>query len=93
VITYIVVWLFTGLVIGALARLLVPRRQSMTVAGTILLGIVGAMVGGFLSWAFFGPRGDMVAYHVADAWPGWLMSIIGAVIVLWGCIAVSRQSS
>src|SRR4051812_22537262 len=54
-VTYVIGWLFTGVVVGALARTLMPGRQTMGLGATMLLGIVGALVGGFLSWALFGP--------------------------------------
>lgn len=91
-ITYIIAWIFTGLIVGALARLLVPGRQDMGMGTTILLGIVGALVGGFISWALFGPRGDVTGYDVAVAWPGWIMAILGGVLVLWGYLSLNRQN-
>ena len=39
-------WIIAGLIVGAFARLLVPGRQSIGIAMTIVLGIVGALVGG-----------------------------------------------
>jgi uncharacterized membrane protein YeaQ/YmgE (transglycosylase-associated protein family) len=45
--------IIVGLVAGALARLLVPGRQDMSIVGTILLGIVGSFVGGFLGYLIF----------------------------------------
>jgi len=46
--TYIIVLIIVGLVAGAIARLLVPGRDSIGIFGTILLGIAGSFVGGFL---------------------------------------------
>ena len=42
------------LIAGFIARALVPGRDPMGIGGTILLGIVGSFVGGFLGWAIFG---------------------------------------
>ncbi len=50
----IITLLIVGLIAGALARLLVPGRDSIGIGGTILLGIVGSFIGGFLGWALFG---------------------------------------
>jgi len=67
-----------GLIAGALARLLVPGRQSISILMTIVLGIVGSFVGGFLGFLIFGQ----------DAGDGFLQpagiigSVIGAIIVL-----------
>jgi uncharacterized membrane protein YeaQ/YmgE (transglycosylase-associated protein family) len=65
-----------GLIAGALARLLVPGRQEMTIPQTILLGIVGSLVGGFLGHFIFHHGKGFVQTS------GWIGSVIGAVIVL-----------
>jgi uncharacterized membrane protein YeaQ/YmgE (transglycosylase-associated protein family) len=44
----ILTWIVLGLVVGILARFIMPRTQAMGLIGTILLGIVGAVVGGFI---------------------------------------------
>ncbi|HVD90127.1 MAG TPA: GlsB/YeaQ/YmgE family stress response membrane protein [Jatrophihabitantaceae bacterium] len=77
-----------GLIAGALARLLVPGPDPIGILGTILLGIVGSFVGGFLGYALF---------H-KDSQDGFLQpsgiigSIIGAVIALLIYRAVSGRS-
>ncbi len=65
-----------GLVAGFIARALVPGRQSMSVVATILLGIVGSFVGGFLGRLLFHHGSGFVQPS------SWIGSIIGAVIVL-----------
>jgi len=83
-------WIIAGLIVGATARLLVPGRQDMGVAMTIILGIVGALVAGFLGSLIIGPRlvtdGTQV-YAVETAWPGWIMAVLGAALVLWIALA------
>jgi uncharacterized membrane protein YeaQ/YmgE (transglycosylase-associated protein family) len=74
---FIIGLIILGLIAGAIARLLVPGRDAMGIGGTILLGIVGSFVGGFLWRALFVP-GDQDGVTPA----GWIGSIIGAVIVL-----------
>lgn len=72
---YVVYLLIIGLLAGSLARALVPGRERMGWLGTIVLGIVGSLVGGFLGNLFH--EGD------ADIRPtGIIGSIIGAIIVL-----------
>ncbi len=76
----IIGWLLLGLVAGALARLLVPGRDPMGWVGTIVLGIVGSLVGGFLADALFD-----------DQAVGLVGSVIGAVIVLLIYNAVTHK--
>jgi uncharacterized membrane protein YeaQ/YmgE (transglycosylase-associated protein family) len=85
-------WVLCGLVIGIIARILVPGRHPLGVFGTILLGVVGAFVGGFLVWLFKGTPGEPFSFS-GDAWHGWIMSIIGAVLVLWISAAFHRRGS
>lgn len=76
--TYIVILIIIGLIAGAVARLLVPGRDPIGIIGTILLGIVGSFVGGFLwnliQYHRFAPH----HYHTV----GIIGSIIGAIVVL-----------
>jgi uncharacterized membrane protein YeaQ/YmgE (transglycosylase-associated protein family) len=67
-----------GLIAGALARLLVPGRQGLSIPMTILLGIVGSFVGGFLGYLIFGRDAGSGLLQPA----GIIGSVIGAVIVL-----------
>ena len=82
-------WIITGLVVGLIARALVPGRQSIGTVMTIVLGIVGACVGGLISSAIWPTWTDDP--NVTQMWPGWLMSIAGGVIVLWGYLALTEQ--
>jgi uncharacterized membrane protein YeaQ/YmgE (transglycosylase-associated protein family) len=61
----IIVWLVIGLVIGALARLLVPGRQHIGIIMTILIGIVAALVGGFVTAAIIGAGHTVITFIVA----------------------------
>lgn len=70
--------LIIGLVAGFLARLLVPGPDPMSVGATIVLGIVGSFVGGFLGWAIFGSDLDEGALQAS----GIIGSVIGAVVAL-----------
>jgi uncharacterized membrane protein YeaQ/YmgE (transglycosylase-associated protein family) len=61
----IIVWIVIGLVIGALARLLVPGRQHIGIIMTILIGIVAAIVGGFITTAIIGAGHTIITFIVA----------------------------
>ena len=67
-----------GLVAGFIARAVVPGRQHMGILATILLGIVGSFIGGFLGRLIFGSdAGDGFVQPAS-----WIGSIIGAIIAL-----------
>jgi len=89
---HILGWIIAGLIVGAIARFLVPGKQDIGILFTILLGIAGALVGGFIGTLLFGPHlttDPTGTYAVETAWQGWIMSIIGGVIVLWVVMAIS----
>jgi uncharacterized membrane protein YeaQ/YmgE (transglycosylase-associated protein family) len=64
-VSLIVAWLLIGLVIGGLARLLVPGRQHMGLVATILIGVVAALVGGIITTAIIGAGHTMITFIVA----------------------------
>ncbi|WP_343583127.1 GlsB/YeaQ/YmgE family stress response membrane protein [Herbaspirillum sp.] len=71
-------WMFiVGIVVGAIARLVVPGSEHMGIFLTGVLGIVGSFVGGFISRLFSRPA-DGAVIHPA----GIILSVIGAVLVL-----------
>ena len=72
-------WLIIGLIAGALARLVMPGRDPMGIIATILLGIVGSILGGLVSWAIWGADTAERGFQPAVL----LLSIIGAILVLW----------
>lgn len=63
--TFIIVLLIMGLIIGALARLLVPGRDSMSLPMTMLIGVVGTLVSGFIGRAIFGADGRFGSFLLA----------------------------
>jgi uncharacterized membrane protein YeaQ/YmgE (transglycosylase-associated protein family) len=67
-----------GIVAGYVARLLVPGRDDLSVAQTIVLGIVGSFVGGFIGFLLF--HKDSSDGFVQPS--SWIGSIVGAVIAL-----------
>lgn len=76
--TFVLSLMIIGLIAGAIARLLVPGRDRLGCLGTMLLGIVGSFVGGFLGRVLFGPDLDEGTLQPA----GLFGSIAGAVIAL-----------
>lgn len=67
-------WILFGLVVGVIAKLLVPGRDPGGFIVTILLGIAGALIGGFV--------GRAMGLYTANEGAGWLMSILGAILLL-----------
>ena len=86
--SFLLYLLLIGIVAGFLARLLVPGRDSMSVGATILLGITGSFIGGFLGWAIFGTDLDDGTLQAS----GIIGSVIGAVIALLVYRAISHHS-
>ena len=72
----IIGWILIGLIAGAIARWLMPGPDPMGWLGTIVLGIVGSLVGGTLLNLLFGGGLELAA-------SGILGSILGALIALW----------
>jgi len=67
-------WIIFGLIVGAVAKLLMPGRDPGGIIVTILLGMVGALLGGFL--------GRAVGLYGAGETSGFVMSVLGAIILL-----------
>ena len=71
------IWfLVIGLIAGLLARLIMPGKDSMGLIATMLLGIVGSVIGGAISWAIWGQQTTGIPTA------GLILSIIGAIVVL-----------
>ena len=77
-ITFLLYLLLVGIVAGFLARAIVPGRDAMSVGETIVLGIVGSFIGGFLGYLITGKDFEDGALQAA----GIIGSIIGAIIAL-----------
>jgi len=67
-------WILFGLIIGALAKLVMPGRDPGGIIVTMLLGIAGAVLGGFV--------GRAMGFYGEGEPAGWIMSFIGAIVLL-----------
>jgi uncharacterized membrane protein YeaQ/YmgE (transglycosylase-associated protein family) len=67
-------WIIFGLVVGVLARLLVPGPTPMSLLGTVFVGVVGSFVGGLIAYAL----------NLSDpsSPAAWILSILGAALLL-----------
>lgn len=75
---FIVYLIVMGLIAGFIARAVLPGHDSLSVPGTILLGIVGSFVGGFIGYAITHKDATDGAFQAS----GILGSILGAILVL-----------
>lgn len=75
---FILFLVIIGLIGGFIARAVVPGNDSMSVAGTMLLGIVGSFVGGFIGYLLFRKDGNDGALQAS----GIIGSILGSIIAL-----------
>jgi uncharacterized membrane protein YeaQ/YmgE (transglycosylase-associated protein family) len=75
-------WMLCGLIVGVIARLLVRGWHRFGLLTTMVLGIVGSFVGGFLYWLTVGAPNEPFTL-AGNAWHGWVVAVIGAVALLW----------
>lgn len=82
-------WIVLGLIAGAIAKLILPGRQGGGWIVTILLGVVGALLGGWLGSMLFNVSVD-------EFWSlsTWLLAIAGSIIVLliWGLLTGRKRA-
>jgi uncharacterized membrane protein YeaQ/YmgE (transglycosylase-associated protein family) len=82
----IITMIVVGFIVGLLARAVMPGEQKLGIIMTIILGIVGAVVAGYL--------GQALGLYEPGEGVGWIGSIVGAVIVLfiYGLIVRNRST-
>lgn len=85
----IVTIVIVGAIAGFLARLIVPGRQDLSILATIVLGIVGSFIGGFLGYLIFGKDADNGFLQPS----GIIGSVIGAVIALLVWTAAQHRNA
>ena len=83
----LLVFAVIGMLTGAAARLLYPDRRSTHILGTMLIGAIGAVVGGMISWGWW--RAVEGEFHTGNL----ILSVLGAVLVimLWAGVAYKRN--
>lgn len=72
--TGILAWIVFGLIVGAVAKFIMPGRDPGGLVVTILLGIAGAVAGGYL--------GQVLGFYQPGQAAGFVMSVVGAIVLL-----------
>ena len=73
---HIIGWMLFGLVVGLIAKLLMPGRDPGGIFVTMLLGIGGSLIGGYIGHALIGPG------TANETGAGWIGSILGTILLL-----------
>ena len=81
-------FILLGLIAGAIAKLILPGRQGGGWLATLVLGVIGALLGGFLGGLIF-----HIGYDGFFSLQSWIIAIVGAIIVLLIYGAVTRRGS
>jgi uncharacterized membrane protein YeaQ/YmgE (transglycosylase-associated protein family) len=74
----IIAWILLGLIAGAIAKAIVPGRDPGGLVITTIIGIVGALLGGFVAWALFHTHPLQSFFDLST----WVTAIVGAVVLL-----------
>lgn len=82
----IIGFLVAGLIIGALARLIKPGKQNLSILVTLLLGVVGSVIGGFIA-SLIG-TGDMWELNVI----GFVIAVVAAILLIGLAEGMSGRS-
>jgi uncharacterized membrane protein YeaQ/YmgE (transglycosylase-associated protein family) len=80
-------WILMGLIVGALAKWIMPGRDPGGIIITILLGIAGAFVGGFIGSAL--GLGSVTGFNIGSL----ALAVGGALLLLWGHRQLRGRSS
>ncbi|HVD37889.1 MAG TPA: hypothetical protein VNC15_03550 [Solirubrobacterales bacterium] len=82
-ILFIIGLLFTGLIVGALGRLLLPGRDPMSIFQTIMLGIAASLIAGLIAYYAFGK----------EEGPGFLFSVLCAIGLVYAVRKIRQRSA
>lgn len=85
----IIGWIVLGLLAGAIAKAIMPGNQGGGWLATLVLGVVGALLGGFIGTAIFGV--DLGGFFELRTW---IIAVLGSllVLVIWGFITKNRRA-
>ncbi|HEY0296740.1 MAG TPA: GlsB/YeaQ/YmgE family stress response membrane protein [Bordetella sp.] len=72
---HVIIMIIVGFIVGLLARAVMPGNQNMGIIMTTILGIIGAVVAGYL--------GQAMGWYAPGQPAGWIGSVVGAIIVLF----------
>lgn len=84
----IVAWIVFGLIAGAIAKWIMPGKDPGGFIVTILIGIAGAVVGGFIGEALFGMDGK-----TGFDFGSFVVAILGSLLLLWAYRAFTRSKA
>ena len=76
-------WILFGLIVGIVAKLLMPGRDPGGIAVTAIIGMLGALIGSLIGRVLWGGPGYTA---------GWITSILGAMLLLWAYRAIARRT-
>lgn len=68
-------WIIFGLVVGIVGKLIMPGKDPGGLIATVAIGVIGALIGGFL--------GRLVGMYGEEDPVGFVMAVIGAILLLW----------
>ncbi|MBC6459120.1 GlsB/YeaQ/YmgE family stress response membrane protein [Actinomadura sp. HBU206391] len=85
----IIAWIILGLVAGMVARMLVPGKDPQGLVITTLIGVAGALLGGFLATQLFDVDGVQGFFNLST----WITAIAGAAVLLLAYHLVTGQNS
>lgn len=77
-------WMFFGLIVGAIAKLLMPGRDPGGIIVTMILGMVGAVLGGMI--------GRVMGLYGPSEPAGFVMAVVGSILILFGYRVVMRTA-
>ena len=78
-------WIIFGLIVGVVGKLLMPGKDPGGFIATVAIGIVGALIGGFL--------GRLVGMYGENDPVGFVMAVVGAVVFLWLYRLLARRTA